>query len=86
MLISAEVVLDGLLVAYVDQYLFKDSETAGFIYRNGKTALEHILQQSGRLQAYRFSSGVRAGDQDDPLIFVDFYIQGNEGFARAFQA
>ena len=50
--VCAEVVLDGLFVAYVDQYLFKDAEAACFAYRNGEAALEHILQQAGRLQAY----------------------------------
>ena len=75
--VGTQVVFNRLFVADVYQDMAEDSEAAGFIDGDGQAALEHVLQQTGSLQADGFSSGVGTGNQDDALFFVDFYVQRN---------
>ena len=49
--------------------------------RNGNAALEHVLQQSDGLQADRFPSRVRPGDDEQSAVAVEREVKGNDLFA-----
>ena len=50
--ICTQVVLNALLVANVDHYTLECAHCRSLAYGDGQAALQHVLQQSYRLQAY----------------------------------
>ena len=57
--VGREVVLYALLVADVDHYVAEDAHLRSFAHGDGQSALQHVLQQTHRLQAHRLAAGVR---------------------------
>ena len=66
--VRAQVVLQRLVVADVDEDAVKDHHLADLRRGDEHTPLEHILQQTYRLEAHRLASGVRSGYQQDVLL------------------
>ena len=64
--VGREVVLDALFVADVDHDVLEDASRRSVADGDGESALQHILQQSDRLQAYRLSAGIRARYYQQP--------------------
>ena len=50
--IGAQVIFYALLVANVDEDMFKDARCRAFAHRDGNATLQHILQQTSRFQTY----------------------------------
>ena len=73
--IGAEVVLDALFVADVNHDVRKDTCRGTVADRDGQPALEHILQQSHRLQTDRFATGIRPGDNQQMLVLGELYVK-----------
>ena len=61
--VGTQVVLDALLVANVDEQIAEYTCLAALVHRDEKTALQHILQQTGSLKAHRLTAGVRTRDE-----------------------
>ena len=66
--VGRQVVLDALLVADVNHQLLENAAGGVLVHRHAQPALQHILQQSYRLQAHRLATCVRAGDDKKPTI------------------
>ena len=84
--VGTEVVLQRLVVADVDEYVVENHEFRHFGGRHQHAPLEHVLQQSDRLEADRLSAGVRAGDDQDAFGAVQMEIQRDDLLAFAGQS
>ena len=67
--ICAQVVFDALLVADVDEYLLEDACPRTVCRRDRKTTLQHVLQESYRLEADALAARIRATNDEDALPF-----------------
>ena len=68
--IGAQVVLYALFVPDVDEDAAENAGAWVFPDRNGKSALQHVLDEAYGLQAYGFSARVGAGDNENTLFLV----------------
>ena len=84
--VSGEIVLDALLVTDVNHDVGEYSHLRTLTHWYGQTALQHILQQTYRLQAHRFTSGVRTGDDEDVTVAGQHYVERNGGLVLLFQS
>ena len=75
--VGAEVVVDGLLVADVDEEVVEDAEFGGFAAGDEEAALEHILDESDGLEADGFAACVGAGDDEDAVGVVEVEAEGD---------
>ena len=73
--IRTQVVLYTLLVAYVYHHVVEYTRARTLAHWYRQSALQHILQQSHRLQAHRLSSGIRARDKQNALLGSQGYVQ-----------
>ena len=80
--VGAEIVFDALFVADIDEDTLEDARARVLVERNGDAALEHVLQQSDGLQADRFPSSVRPGDDEQSAVAVEREVKGNDGLTR----
>ena len=79
--IGAQVILQTLLVADVNEQAVEDAHLGILAYRYGQAALNHVLQQSGCLQANGFSPGVGAGDKQYAFVASYGYVERIHLFA-----
>ena len=75
--VGREVVLQALLVADVDEDAPEDAEDAALRHRHRHAALEHVLQQSHRLQTHRLAASVRTRDEQDALLLRQRDVERN---------
>ena len=68
--VGAQIVLDALLVADIDKQALEDSGFRLFVKRDRDAALKHVLQQPDRFQTDRFTTGVRAGNDQQASCLV----------------
>ena len=73
--IGREVVLNTLLVADVYQDMVEESCGASVADGYGQTALEHILQESHRLQTHRLATRIRPRDNQESFLLGEDDIQ-----------
>ena len=73
--VCAKIVFDRLVIAYVYEYVIEYTDMGIFIDGGKNTALSHILNDSNRLQAHRFTTCVRTGDDENAVFPVKFYIK-----------
>ena len=66
--IGREVILNRLLITYINQELFEKAHLAGLAHRHWQTALQHILQHRYSLQAHRLTTRVRATNNQYSVI------------------
>ena len=64
--VGREVVLDALLVADVDHDVLEGARRRTVTDGDAEAALQHVLQQSDGLQAYRLSAGIGSADDQQP--------------------
>ena len=83
--IGAKVVFYGLLIAYIYEYVIKQAYHTALIHAHRHAALIHVLQQSHSLETNRLSSGIRPGNQQNPLPAVQPYIQRHYFLAMLLQ-
>ena len=84
--VCGEIVLNALLVTDVNHDVGEYSHLRTLTHRYGQTALQHILQQTNRLQTHRFTSGVRTGDDEDVTVAGQCYVERNGGLVLLFQS
>ena len=65
---GAEVVLNGLLVANVDEDMLEQAHVGGALHGDEESALHHVLQETHALEAYGLAAGVGTGDEQDALV------------------
>ena len=63
--VGTEVVLKRLVVTYAYGNTVENRQLRGLGSRNQHSPLEHILEQTHGLEAYRFASGVGSGDDEN---------------------
>ena len=80
--IRGEVVLQALVVAYREHNLLEHRQFGSFGGGHKHAPLEHVLQQSGGLEAHALAPGVGAGDEQDVLFGIQ--LQGNGNHLPAF--
>ena len=81
--VGAQVILYALLVADVDHDAMENAAMRAFAYRDGKAALEHVLQQPHRLEAYRLPPGVGTGDDEQALLLGEHDVERHHLLALA---
>ena len=69
--VGAQVVVDALFVADIDEDFLENACPRAVRHRNGKAALKHVLQQSDGLQADTLSACIRTADDEDVLLAVE---------------
>ena len=74
-----------MFISDVDKQVFEQSRFRAFIYRNQQTALQHILQQTDRFQANRFTSRVRSGNYQQTLFLFQENIQRDDLLVLSLQ-
>ena len=74
--VGAEVVLDGLLVAYIYEDALEEARPA-VVQGDEQAALQHVLQQAHRLQAHGLAARVGARYDEDALLPVEGDVQGH---------
>ena len=80
--VCTQVVLDALLITDVDQNVVEDSHLTVGMHRHKHSALRHILDQSDTLQADTLTSGIRAGNKQYSVVFVEMDVERNNLLAR----
>ena len=60
--VGRQVILNRLVIAYVDEYVVENADMRVFVNSRQHSALGHVLHNSHSFQAYRFSTGIRAGN------------------------
>ena len=87
--VRAEVVLYALLVAYVDEYVAEHARMRAFAHRYGQAALQHVLHEAHRLEAYRLAAGVGTGYDEYAPCLRQRYVERHHALAllaeREFQ-
>ena len=69
--VGAEVVFDGLFIAYINEDTPEKPENGTFGNRHQEAALKHILQQTYGLKAYRFTTGIGPGNEKYTILLVE---------------
>ena len=65
--VGAQVVLDALFVADVDEDVAEDAHAARLLHGDEHATLHHVLQQPHRLQTHRLAARIGTGDEQDAL-------------------
>ena len=73
--VGTQIVLDALLIADINHDTLEDTCGRAITDRNRQAALQHILQQANRFQAYRFTTSIRTTDKQQSLCTVQHNIQ-----------
>ena len=61
--VCAQIVLQRLVIADVDEDAVEDHQLAHLGCRNEHTPLEHVLEQTDRLETNRLAAGIRTGNE-----------------------
>ena len=75
--VCRQIVVDRLLVADVDHQRIEYGKLGVFERRHEKTALHHILKQSGCFQTYRLAAGVGSRYYEYALRGVELHVERN---------
>ncbi len=75
--VGAQIVFDRLFVTDIDKNTLKNSGFASFLQRNQQSVLQHVLNQSHTLQAYRFAARIGSRYQENVVLFVQDDVKGN---------
>ena len=73
--VGAEVVLDALLIADINEYAVEDTCYACPLQGNVHAALQHVLQEADSLQTHRFASGIRARNDEYSLFAAQLDVE-----------
>ena len=83
--VGGEVVLETLLVADVDEDVVEDTGAGVFAGGDGKSALEHVLEQADGFETDGLAAGVGAGDEEQASAIAEGDVEGNHLLAVALE-
>ena len=78
--VGGEVVLQRLVVSNRHHDAVENGQLRGLGRRDEHAPLEHVLQQTHRLEAHALAAGVGAGDEEDALFGGEGDREGHYGF------
>ena len=76
--ICREVIENRLVITDVDEDILEDAHARVLIQRRQHPALGHILDYADRLETYRFSTGIRTGNDQNTFRRGQAYVERHD--------